>query len=335
MSQSIPPLPLIFSDFAPENFDLPTSASSNHVGNNANPAAPNKAKIFDRAQKIDAILPQTQCGLCGYPEGCLPYAHAVAAGDAPPNLCVPGGDPVAFAIAAIVQQPPQTAVPSKWQINPDTHRPEIVRAVIDEAACIGCTKCLPACPVDAIVGTAKHMHTVIMDLCTGCELCVAPCPVDCIDIVRISDDRDNKKATRDLSNIQKQLSLSDNWSKYLPNPAETADLRRRYYAHLRRLEQQTKANRAPIISALQAKMQTTMQAKLADTEVQDGQSNSTPNGTHKPKIIDERATQSAIAAARMRAQISKLQKQLAARFDEQKAEELALLQALAGNQDCN
>jgi electron transport complex protein RnfB len=125
---------------------------------------------------IDTLLPQTQCTRCGYP-GCRPYAQAIAAGEAPINQCPPGGAATIEALAALLGIP---AVP----LNPanGTEGPLLV-AQIDEQACIGCVKCLPPCPVDAIIGARRQMHTVILALCTGCELCVAPCPVDCISMV--------------------------------------------------------------------------------------------------------------------------------------------------------
>lgn len=125
---------------------------------------------------IDALLPQTQCGQCGHP-GCRPYAEAIAAGEAI-NHCVPGGQPTIDALAGLLQQP-TLALDPEYGVSP-TRR---LVAYIREAECIGCTKCIQACPVDAIVGAAKLMHTVMIDECTGCDLCVAPCPVDCIDMV--------------------------------------------------------------------------------------------------------------------------------------------------------
>lgn len=126
-------------------------------------------------QRIDALLPQTQCGKCGHP-GCRPYATALAAGAEPINKCPPGGDETIDALARLLQTP---------VIALDLTRgnaPAVV-AYIREAECIGCTKCIQACPVDAIVGAARLMHTVLIDECTGCDLCVAPCPVDCIDLL--------------------------------------------------------------------------------------------------------------------------------------------------------
>jgi len=130
--------------------------------------------------KIDAILPQTQCGQCGYP-GCKPYATAVASGEAGINQCVPGGDECIHKLADLLGR---DYVPMDGELAKP--KPKSL-AVIDENTCIGCTLCIQACPVDAIVGSAKHLHTVIAQECTGCELCVAPCPVDCIDIVPVKE----------------------------------------------------------------------------------------------------------------------------------------------------
>ena len=129
--------------------------------------------IAARVARIDAALPQTQCGRCGY-AGCRPYAEAIARGAAPINRCPPGGVEGVRTLARITGQP---VLPLAAECGSETP-PQA--AVIDEGACIGCTKCIQACPVDAIVGASRLMHTVIADLCTGCELCVAPCPVDCI-----------------------------------------------------------------------------------------------------------------------------------------------------------
>lgn len=123
--------------------------------------------------QINAILPQTQCGQCGY-KGCKPYAEAIASGDADINQCPPGGDEGITELAALLDI---LAKPLNQTYG--VHKPQQV-AFIQEEACIGCVKCIAACPVDAIIGAAKLMHTVIADECTGCELCLPPCPVDCI-----------------------------------------------------------------------------------------------------------------------------------------------------------
>jgi electron transport complex protein RnfB len=125
------------------------------------------------ADRIDALLPQTQCTKCGY-DGCRPYADALAQGQADINRCPPGGEDGVRALATLLDQAPLPLDTSRGVPGP------LMVAVIDEAHCIGCTLCIDACPVDAIVGAAKRMHTVLDDLCTGCDLCVAPCPVDCI-----------------------------------------------------------------------------------------------------------------------------------------------------------
>ncbi len=125
---------------------------------------------------IETLLPQTQCGACGYP-GCRPYAKALLTGDARINQCAPGGDATVYALADLLGHDPIAMDPES------SGQPSVQRVVIVEPVCIGCTKCIQACPVDAIVGAAKQMHTVIAERCTGCELCIAPCPVDCIEIV--------------------------------------------------------------------------------------------------------------------------------------------------------
>lgn len=125
---------------------------------------------------IDALLPQTQCGKCGHP-GCKPYAEGIVQGEAI-NKCPPGGEATIAALAQLLGVP--ELPPEQTPIAPQL-------AFIREAECIGCTKCIQACPLDAIVGAAKQMHTVIADECSGCELCVAPCPVDCIDLIPLAE----------------------------------------------------------------------------------------------------------------------------------------------------
>jgi electron transport complex protein RnfB len=143
----------------------------------AEPAATTR-RTETLADRIDAALPQTQCTRCGYP-ACRPYADAIARGEAAINRCPPGGMEGVRALARITGQPVQPLDPECG-----VEAPPCV-AIIDEDACIGCTKCIQACPVDAILGASKLMHTVIADLCTGCELCVPPCPVDCIAMVPV------------------------------------------------------------------------------------------------------------------------------------------------------
>jgi len=134
------------------------------------------------AQDIDALLPQTQCGECGYP-GCMPYAQALAVRAAPIDRCPPGGVKVVRELGRLLAI---DATPYLNAAQQNTRMP--ARAVIREDECIGCTKCIQACPVDAIIGSAKQMHTILAHECTGCGLCVEPCPVDCIDVVLTEND---------------------------------------------------------------------------------------------------------------------------------------------------
>ena len=133
----------------------------------------------DLARAIDALLPQTQCTRCGF-DGCRPYAEAIAEGRADIDQCPPGGDAGVAKLAVLLGRPAKPLNPEYGAFTPP------VVAVIDEDTCIGCTKCIQACPVDAIVGASKRMHTVIASWCTGCELCIPPCPVDCIELVAVA-----------------------------------------------------------------------------------------------------------------------------------------------------
>ncbi len=153
--------------------------------------------------QINALLPQTQCGQCGYP-GCKPYAEAIASGEADINRCVPGGEAVIMALADLLGRDPKPLAEDVGEAKEGKYV-----AVIDENLCIGCTLCIQACPVDAIVGAAKHMHTVIAEECTGCELCVEPCPVDCIHMVPVKPDL----------NTWKWPSPDEKWIDITPPPA--------------------------------------------------------------------------------------------------------------------
>jgi len=133
--------------------------------------------VIDR---INGLLPQTQCGQCGY-AGCLPYARAISQGTAI-NQCPPGGEQTIIRLARLLNEVPLALNPAHGEHGPTK------LAFIREAECIGCTKCIQACPVDAILGAAKLMHSVINEECTGCDLCVEPCPVDCIDMISIELD---------------------------------------------------------------------------------------------------------------------------------------------------
>ncbi|WP_437611568.1 electron transport complex subunit RsxB [Erwinia sp. V71] len=127
-------------------------------------------------EQIDEILPQSQCGQCGYP-GCRPYAEAVGNNGEAINKCAPGGEQTMLKLAALLNVEPQPLDGGE-----EVQAPVRTVAWIDEENCIGCTKCIQACPVDAIVGATRAMHTVLSDVCTGCDLCVAPCPTDCIEM---------------------------------------------------------------------------------------------------------------------------------------------------------
>ena len=134
------------------------------------------------ANQLEDALPQTQCTKCGFPS-CRAYAEAIAVGQANYNQCPPGGAVGVARLAAILVR-----LPLPLNNEHGNERPRPV-AFIDEAQCIGCTLCIQACPVDAIMGAAKQMHTVISALCTGCDLCVAPCPVDCISMVNVTEEK--------------------------------------------------------------------------------------------------------------------------------------------------
>lgn len=140
------------------------------------------AAVLSLADQIENLLPQTQCSKCGYP-ACRPYAEAIAQGSASYNQCPPGGAEGVARLAQLLERPLLPLNPANGIERSRT------LAVIDEAVCIGCTLCIQACPVDAIVGAAKQLHTVLADDCTGCDLCVAPCPVDCIAMVEVTPER--------------------------------------------------------------------------------------------------------------------------------------------------
>lgn len=247
-------------------------------------------------QSIDALLPQTQCGLCGHRDGCLPYAQSIAQGEAA-NKCVPGGQPVADALANLLGRDQLVAQPSVWPVQADG-RPQRMKAVIREDECIGCTKCISACPVDAIIGSGKLMHSVMSDLCTGCELCIAPCPVDCIDLVE------------DLAPLPTE-TLRQN---------EQNDLRRRYYAHIQREEKRRLDRKGPVV---RAEIDTVLFSQFS------------AHHQHVPHIeliekpqakLIQHDAKTTIELAKIRTQIKKLEKQLSVRDDLKKRELLAQLQ---------
>lgn len=157
--------------------------------------------------KIDELLPQTQCKECGF-LGCRPYAEALARGISTIDHCPPGGDKTVNALAKLLQI---DATPYLKKAL-ENHRPPAL-AIIREAECIGCTKCIQACPVDAIVGTAKHMHSIIQHECTGCGLCVEPCPVDCIEIALIPEATYDKTIAKNRFNNREIRLLQEKQEK--------------------------------------------------------------------------------------------------------------------------
>ena len=226
---------------------------------------------------IEDLLPQTQCTKCGFP-ACRPYAEAVANGEAPYNQCPPGG---AAGVARLANQLGKPVIP----LNPanGTERPRPV-ALIDEALCIGCTLCIQACPVDAIIGAGKQMHTVVPSLCTGCDLCVAPCPVDCIAMVDVTG----------------SLTGWDAWSQQQANEA-----RDRHDFHVMRLRREKEANDARLAAKAAAKLQA-LEAEAAAS----------------PEELAEQARKKAIVQAAIeRARIKKEQMAAAAPAETRKTHE--------------
>ena len=174
-------------------------------------------------EKIDAVLPQTQCGKCGFP-GCKPYAEAIVAGRADINQCPPGDAEGIHKLAELLGVPPKPLNTFHGFPNPR------VVALIDEHICIGCTFCTQSCPVDAIAGAAKQMHTVIAAECTGCELCIPPCPMDCIRLIPVTEKMD------DAFNLP-----ADAFRKQAADAA-----RSRYQFRLQRLAREKQANKKPL-----------------------------------------------------------------------------------------
>ena len=178
------------------------------------------------AERLDAVLPQTQCTRCGYPD-CRAYAQAMAAGEADINRCPPGGAEGIERLAAITGRPVLLLDPERGVEGPRA------LALIDEAWCIGCTLCIKACPVDCIVGASKLMHTVIDALCTGCELCVPVCPVDCISMPAVTPGRSGWQA----------------W-----NQPQADEARARYGFHRLRVESEKRDNDEHLAAKAQAKL---------------------------------------------------------------------------------
>jgi electron transport complex protein RnfB len=187
-------------------------------------------------EEIDALLPQTQCGKCGF-AGCRPYAEAIVEGRADINQCPPGDQQGIHKLAELLGVPPKPLNTSHG-----FPKPKAV-AWIDESICIGCTFCIQSCPIDAIVGAAKQMHTVMAAECTGCELCIAPCPMDCISLIPVDEERDG---SLDLSVAVEKQQVADR-------------ARSRYQFRQQRLEWNKQAHRKP------PKQPSVMQSKIIGT----------------------------------------------------------------------
>lgn len=167
------------------------------------------------ADTIDALLPQTQCRRCGY-AACRPYAEALAAGTAEINRCPPGGEPLIRSLAALTGRATVPLDPACGTAGPR----RVAR--IDESRCIGCTLCIQACPVDAIVGAAKRMHTVVAELCTGCDLCLPPCPVDCIATLPAPDAERPWDSARAAAARERYLARATRLARSAQAPAASA-----------------------------------------------------------------------------------------------------------------
>ncbi len=216
------------------------------------------------ADRLEALLPQTQCTKCGF-DGCRPYAEAMAAGEAASNRCPPGGAEGVVRLSALLGVAPQPLDPERGIEQPRTV------ARIDESLCIGCTLCIQACPVDAIVGAAKQMHTVLPDWCTGCDLCVAPCPVDCIAMIPVT-------------------GAKTGWAAWSQEQADIAHVR--HLARRERLVRERAENDARLAAKAAAKLEA-LQAESAASEAEQAAQ------ARKKAIIQaaiERARQKAAAA---------------------------------------
>ena len=213
------------------------------------------------ADRIDALLPQTQCTRCGY-QGCKPYAEAIARGEADINQCPPGGAAGIIKLADLLKTIPKPLNPANGVEKP------LELALIDEALCIGCTLCIQACPVDAIVGAAKQMHTVLNSWCTGCELCIAPCPVDCITMVKATPER-------------------------IWNDADAALARQRYYARNTRLERDKNERTA----RLAAKTTSSAPMGSSTASIAAGTAGSAAGGAASAAAADAAAKKKTIIAA--------------------------------------
>lgn len=235
-------------------------------------------------QRIDALLPQTQCGKCGHP-GCKPYAEGLAKGEAI-NKCPPGGNETIAALAALLHVP---------VIALDTERgsapPQV--AFIREAECIGCTKCIQACPVDAIVGAAKLMHTVIRAECTGCDLCVAPCPVDCIDLLPLGANGNIVPIVGGLATDAEALAARSQKRNHARRRFELRNSRLQREEARKQAERANRIQRPPAVSSQTVVSDDPIKAAIERVRAQ------------KAAAADAALKKAKIAAAMSRAQLSK------------------------------
>lgn len=190
-------------------------------------------------EQIDALLPQTQCTECGF-NGCLPYAQALAKGSAPIDRCPPGGVETVLALGALLHQ---DATPFLEKVAHAERKPAL--AFIHESQCIGCTKCIQACPVDAIIGSAKRMHSILTTECTGCGLCIEPCPVDCIEMQPVQSATYDKALARARFNARAIRSLREKQEK-----EKIYQEKRRIAAQSRNQQQEKAAKQDYILQAL-------------------------------------------------------------------------------------
>ncbi|WP_245958026.1 electron transport complex subunit RsxB [Psittacicella melopsittaci] len=203
-------------------------------------------------EKIDAILPQTQCGQCGYP-GCLPYAKALANGDEI-NKCVPGGQELVVKLAELLDR----EVPAGKM-----EEPEDLIAIIREKDCIGCLHCIEACPVDAIIGAKKLLHVIVPDYCTGCKLCVEPCPVKCIDMIPRPKEVNKYSKIREESNFPRGVT-SSTLIKVTNVPPSSAPYFNLNTLNENEVEQASKANEQA--TSYNSKLVARLAAKIAESK---------------------------------------------------------------------
>lgn len=257
-------------------------------------------------QRIDALLPQTQCGKCGH-AGCRPYAEGLAAGEAI-NKCPPGGDETIAALARLLDVPVIALDPTRGSAPSQV-------AYIREAECIGCTKCIQACPVDAIVGAAKLMHTVIASECTGCDLCLAPCPVDCIDLVAVPDNV--VPIVSGLARTAEQLSARTQRRDHARHRHEQRNARLRREEARRQAQQLARQRGAAVSTPDSAALQDPIKAAIERVKAQ------------KAANADATLKQAKIAAAMSRAQLSKARSAFGATPNDAQRAQLHALEAAA------